>query len=419
MRYATASRGEYIYAGGIFQPSRTVLITVIDVATDSALALDDDACTESTVQPGLYVWSSANLTVQPTGLTHCIYVMEDQSSGQMHVDKFIIGGFPEESAIARFRGAVHIDVDNGVPGTTHPIGTPDTPVDNLADALVIAAANGLTTFVLRGSVTLVSALDNWRVIGRGGQAAVTLNGQSVDGTEFADVAVGGASNGASFITMAGGRAVSVSNLTGTFTDVGFEGTCSFVGSEEVNLVDCYSSEPSTTQPILNLILFSGDLNARHWSGALEIRNASGPNIDVDLQAGSVALDSTVLSGTIRVSGTGVLSDSSGGTAAVDSSGLVVGTEVRRLYGGVTRTQLYYASAAITGGREVPLGAVSHMQVEVGIDGSPPDFSSPQAYFVVFNYAAGDSAASPARSSSIQSSAPSDGSFTSDPFPPAS
>lgn len=93
--------------------------------------------------------------------------------------------------------------------------------------------------------------------------------------------------------------------------------------------------------------------------------------------------------------------------------------VSTLFGGNTRTQLFFADSAITGGREVPANAVSHMRVELGDDATPPDFSSPTVYFVVFNYASSDTASDAAKSSSIQAAAPSDGTFSSEPFPPAS
>lgn len=91
-----------------------------------------------------------------------------------------------------------------------------------------------------------------------------------------------------------------------------------------------------------------------------------------------------------------------------------GSALTRLFGGNTRTKLFLASGAIsTSGREVPNLAVSHMEVDVRDDGgSFPGF----VYYVVFNYEAGDSATDAPKSSTVESAAPIDGSFTSTVYP---
>ncbi len=91
----------------------------------------------------------------------------------------------------------------------------------------------------------------------------------------------------------------------------------------------------------------------------------------------------------------------------------LGAGVARLYGDNTRTKLYFSVGTITGGREVPDGAVSHMEVSVRDEGGAFPGT---LYYVVFNYEAGDEATTSPRSSSVDSSAPVDGSFTSTAYP---
>ena len=60
---------------------------------------------------------------------------------------------------ASFNGRVAIDVANGEAGTAYPIGTQASPVNNLADALSIAATRGFDVFYVLGNLT-IGATDN-------------------------------------------------------------------------------------------------------------------------------------------------------------------------------------------------------------------------------------------------------------------
>ena len=92
----------------------------------------------------------------------------------------------------------------------------------------------------------------------------------------------------------------------------------------------------------------------------------------------------------------------------------LGQGVARLFGGNTRTKLYFATAAIaTATRTVPNGGVSHMEVSVRNEGGVFPGS---VYFVVFNYDPSDTSTSAPRSSTVVTTAPVDGSFSSTEFP---
>lgn len=64
-----------------------------------------------------------------------------------------------EIEYASFDGRVTIDVDNGVAGTTYPIGTPTNPVNNLPDALSIATIRGFKTLELKSALTITTGQD--------------------------------------------------------------------------------------------------------------------------------------------------------------------------------------------------------------------------------------------------------------------
>jgi hypothetical protein len=121
-----------------------------------------------------------------------------------------------------------------------------------------------------------------------------------------------------------------------------------------------------------------------------------------------------------------LNDIDGPTVAAATWGALVttfegtgsfGRLVSDLFGEHVRTKLYFAVSAIsTGGREVPQGAVSHMEVQVRASSRAFGHASQVDYFVVFGYNAGDPATTAPRVSNTETAAPTDGSFTSTPFP---
>ena len=70
-------------------------------------------------------------------------------------------GLITNSAIeySSFDGGVWIDVSSVYEGTTFPIGTPQQPVNNLSDALLIAQYRGFDSFKIVGDITLAGNLN--------------------------------------------------------------------------------------------------------------------------------------------------------------------------------------------------------------------------------------------------------------------
>lgn len=78
---------------------------------------------------------------------------------------------------------VYVDDTYGVAGTTYPIGTAGTPVDNLADALTIATARNLRKIYIKGWHTLNSSISGLEFIGISEYEArdgLDFNAQDVD-----------------------------------------------------------------------------------------------------------------------------------------------------------------------------------------------------------------------------------------------
>ena len=96
---------------------------------------------------------------------------------------------------ATFNGGITIDVVNGTSGTDYPIGTSGSPVNNLADAKIIAAERGFKKLFIMGDFT-VGATDN--------VDGYEFHGQSMDMSTITFVS-GCSNNGSEFynLTMSG------------------------------------------------------------------------------------------------------------------------------------------------------------------------------------------------------------------------
>lgn len=227
MRYAEAQYGEEPRAVGIFTTGASVTVVVVDSA-DTLYAVASNVATELTNMPGVFVWSASNLTAPPTGFTELIVRMTDTVSGRQHVSKIVVGGFPSDSAIRRFNGAVHIDTTGaGTAGTAFPIGTPEMPSSNVTDARTIAVAQGITKYVLNGAATIIVDHLNWTFegIGDAGASVYTFtNAADITGSSFFQATVLGDLSG-------GGRISAQESLIGEVggTVIGLQGILNTVG----------------------------------------------------------------------------------------------------------------------------------------------------------------------------------------------
>lgn len=99
---------------------------------------------------------------------------------------------------------VYVDSVNGVSGTDWPIGTPSCPVDNLTDAITIAAARKTTTFQIRdssGNLVIPATMNGYVFVGRScvgfltGLDQIDLNEQNSNNCTFINLVVKGDANG--------------------------------------------------------------------------------------------------------------------------------------------------------------------------------------------------------------------------------
>lgn len=233
---------------------------------------------------------------------------------------------------ASFQGGVHIDVAHGQPGTAYPMGTEEYPVNNLADAKLIAIERGFHLFhICEGDLTL-GAGDNvdgytfrgtYRI-----RTIVTVEaGCSTVKTVFEYLGLEGTLSGKVVLYRVGiGNLVGFSGVANTCV---LAGNITLAGSGNVNFLHCYTALIHPNCPEIDMGGSGRGLAARAHSGGLHLKNKTGSeNVSIDFVSGCLEIASSVTAGTIIVRGVGKVIDN--GSATVDKTGLVVGETVEAI-----------------------------------------------------------------------------------------
>jgi hypothetical protein len=206
---------------------------------------------------------------------------------------------------ASFEGGVWVDQLNGVSGVTYPAGTARMPVNNIADARLIASFRGLTTLHVVGDLILgtgddVSAM---KLIGR--NAARTLIQIYPDAettqTEIREAAVTGTLDGSSILREC--YVFDLGYVNGFIFNCQLAGTITLGGVMPCSLMSCFASVNGVE---IDMNGTGHSLNASTCTGHFRISNKTGPDACVmHMGAASVTLDASVTDGAgINISGLG-------------------------------------------------------------------------------------------------------------------
>jgi len=236
-----------------------------------------------------------------------------------------------------FAGGVTIDVVNGTAGTTFPIGTGQSPVNNLADAKTIAIARGIDQFFIEGDITIGASdnIDGYTLTGQApSKTTITLTaGASTVDSEFENSTVTGTISGATSFT--GTHLTDISNLGSALGETNIHNslltagtiTMSSSAASAINIIDSWSGVAGTSTPIFDVNGSASGVALRNYSGGIEIRNISdGQDNSADFASGKLVLHSTNTSGAIQVRGVVDVEDSSGAGFTVNTDGVVAGLE---------------------------------------------------------------------------------------------
>lgn len=227
---------------------------------------------------------------------------------------------------ASFNGGVTIDILNGEPGTSFPHGTPQLPVDNLADAMTIATTRGFPTIFVVGDLVVDNGGDysGMQFIGTSTtKSHITIDPDAnVLNCEFFEATIDGTLDGNAQLRDC--RILDLNYINGVVESCLLgPGTIVLGGGSEAHFIDCWSGiATDVSYPTIDCGGTGQTLAMRNYNGEIKIINKTGPeNITIDLVAGKVILDSTVTDGDVVVRGIGTLIDNSTANT-VDSTTLL-------------------------------------------------------------------------------------------------
>ena len=224
-------------------------------------------------------------------------------------------------ATTQYLGAIWIDAANGSAGTVAGTnGTPQKPVDTLADALTLATAIGFRQLVLvSGNLTLTTSLTEFCVELRD-ESEINFGAQNINGSEFHGGVLKGSMTGS--IQIEDSSLEDVTGLLGHVRGCGINGTIT-LGVGMTTFDRCHSHVPGTSAPTLNFNGSGTKANVRAYSGGLRIESMTDASnvATVEFVAGQVVVDADCTAGELVLRGITKITDNSTGTV-VDTSGVV-------------------------------------------------------------------------------------------------
>jgi hypothetical protein len=240
----------------------------------------------------------------------------------------------QELQFSSFLGAaagVAVHIISGTAGTAFPIGTRESPVNNLADAKTILEERGLQKVFLMHSMELNSGVDFSKGVIFVGDSPVVVSASinpniDVTNCEFQNLTISGTLDGKN--TFKSCIINDINFVNGVLLDSELSGTITLGGDEECNIVNCYSGivgGGSENTTIIDLGATGQPLMVRGYNGGLFLRNCTGiGSSSLDMSSGQVVLDSTIVSGSFTIRGISRLEDNSGPGAMVNSASLIQG-----------------------------------------------------------------------------------------------
>lgn len=231
---------------------------------------------------------------------------------------------------AAFDGCVTIDAALGTAGTLYPIGTNAHPVNNLADAQLIAVNRGIERLCVQGTLAIGAGevVSGYQIHGTGAtlnavETQITFSaGASASNTSYKDLRVDGVLAGESLFE--GCVIGSISNAHCVYRSCALVGPMiapASIGPTHVKMFEgCYSSYGE----------FTLDQNGsqlkyifQNFLGRIKFINGThaGAIAQINLKGGTVTIDSSCTAGTYVITGQGTVINNSTGTALVDAAAL--------------------------------------------------------------------------------------------------
>ena len=216
---------------------------------------------------------------------------------------------------------VVIDTVSGETGTDFPIGTLNHPVDNLADAIIIATTNNIKKLRLHTNLTLTQSVAGYEIEGAAG-IVLNIGSQSILGCIIRRIRLTGIMLGEDFFAQECSM-YSLTNIAGTYDKCWLLDTTpiSIASNKNILFNNCRSAVPGSDNPVLDYSNGNISLNNRAFSGGIKIINSTDINnvSTYEFVAGKFNFDNSNTNGYFAVRGvvdTTNIDDSGGATVVL-------------------------------------------------------------------------------------------------------
>lgn len=253
------------------------------------------------------------------------------ATGALAGTAFLAGGEIDEFAVLgrmEYDNAVHVDAINGGPGTSNPVGTLASPVNNITDALTIARGLNLTKIKFLSDYTL-SAGDNvsgYTLVSDSWKVLTVETGAVTTDTVFERLSLYGELCG-TWNTLIDCWTYNITNFLGWVRGGSIERVelAPYLNPDPFSLGSSYFDDVVPMYADIKSVLVMNtavSVSFTNCTDIVEIQNMEeGEVINIALSGGQVIIDSTCVGGDVHISGVGVLEDNSSGPV-VDSVGLL-------------------------------------------------------------------------------------------------
>jgi hypothetical protein len=245
---------------------------------------------------------------------------------------------------------IYIDTNNGTAGTAFPLGTHNDPVDNLADATIIASSLNLKDFHLEGSISLSGDWSGYSFTGTNYEhASITCDGTSIiDKVTFDNVRVLGSCLSGEFFARFCVFSAGFENIYADTDDCQFTGLFSLQSNGGYLKGGTCSSQSST---VINMNGSTGGIFLADFSGVLTLQNCTDPLANIAL-TGHYLLNilSSCTQGVALLAGIGIVNDSSGEALTVTDRTIPNANWQQIIETGVTAEQSIRLLTAVAAGK---------------------------------------------------------------------
>jgi len=229
-------------------------------------------------------------------------------------------------AATYFIGTVTLDTVKGVSGTGWPTGTHFKPSNNLTDALTIMYYGNVDDIEIDSDITIGATHDVSniviRTIGKMGTDVTLSPGCSANNTSFRNVNLSGTVTIGDQLLVYDSSIGNLENFRGVMNNVVFAQGSEVTLSAWAEIINGTCGGDPTNEAEIKIN--GASLNMSHWTGNLKLTNKIGTDRTViNCDSGNIIIDSTCVSGSIQLLGTGIVeSDNSGDNCHVDTDGFI-------------------------------------------------------------------------------------------------